>query len=87
MPTYKYRGKPLIYFGATLTHCALYGTSNGTMRFPHDKPPGIATLRTMLRVKMKAIEAARPRSAAGPRAIDCRAGRAYARRSRKRGTP
>ncbi len=52
MPTFKYKGKPLIYLGAAKNHCALYGlvpdaykdelkqyyTSKGTIRFSPDKP-------------------------------------------------
>ncbi|MEX0749863.1 MAG: DUF1801 domain-containing protein, partial [Dehalococcoidia bacterium] len=48
LPAFKYKGRPLVYFGAAKNHCALYGlmtdrkddalarydTSKGTIRFP-----------------------------------------------------
>jgi uncharacterized protein YdhG (YjbR/CyaY superfamily)/dihydrofolate reductase len=53
IPTFKYKGRPLIYFGAAKKHCAIYGMSvmgafeeklqpydrsKGTIRFPAGKP-------------------------------------------------
>ena len=38
MPTFKYRGKPLIYFGAAKKHLAIYGTSAGTKHFTAAEP-------------------------------------------------
>ena len=62
MPTYKYRGKPLMYFGAAKQHLALYGTRDGTVRFPKGEPPTEAYLRELIEVRKAAIEAGtRPR--------------------------
>lgn len=62
IPTYKYRGKPLIYFGAAKQHLALYGTRDGTVRFPKGEPPTEAYLRELIEVRKAAIEAgAKPR--------------------------
>jgi uncharacterized protein YdhG (YjbR/CyaY superfamily) len=62
MPTYKYRGKLLIYFAAAKQHLGLYGTRDGTVRFPHDQPPTEAYLRELIGVRKAAIEAgAKPR--------------------------
>lgn len=57
MPAYKYRGKPLIYFAAAKKHCALYGTVEGTIRFPPGEPPSAQRVRALLMERMKAIEA------------------------------
>lgn len=57
MPTYKYRGKPLIYFGAAKQHLALYGTRDGTVRFPTDQPPAEAYLRELVEVRKAEIDA------------------------------
>ena len=31
IPTFKYKGRPLIYFGAAKKHCALYGSSGSVI--------------------------------------------------------
>ncbi len=69
MPTFKYRGKPLIYFGAAKHHCAIYGTSAGTTRFTPKEPLAEDYVRGLLREKIEAIDTAiaarrkRPRGA------------------------
>jgi uncharacterized protein YdhG (YjbR/CyaY superfamily) len=69
IPGYKYRGRPLAYFGAAKNHCALYAldaslaeqagyqTSKGTIRFPPDAPPPEALIKQLLERRMAAIEA------------------------------
>ncbi len=61
MPTFKYQGRHLIYFAAAKNHCALYGTSQGTIHFPPAKPPTKTLLRQLLRQRMTDIEAAKKR--------------------------
>jgi len=71
MPTYKYRGRPLIGFAAWKQHCAIYGsvdgsrdelaaydTDKGTIRFPPDKPLPEALVKTLLDERRAAIDAA-----------------------------
>jgi uncharacterized protein YdhG (YjbR/CyaY superfamily) len=58
MPTFKYQGRPLIYFAAARNHCALYGTSRGTIRFPPNEPPSAALVRSLVRTRIENIEAA-----------------------------
>jgi uncharacterized protein YdhG (YjbR/CyaY superfamily) len=74
MPAFKYRGRPLIYMGATKKHCALYGisaaidshadelaafdVSKGTIRFAAGKPPSQALVRSLVRQRMREIDAA-----------------------------
>jgi uncharacterized protein YdhG (YjbR/CyaY superfamily) len=77
MPTFKHRGRPLIYFGAAKNHCAIYGpavdafrdelaaydASKGTIRFQPGKPLPAALVKKLLRARIAEIEAA----AAGPK--------------------
>lgn len=71
MPAYKYRGKPLIYFGAAKGHIALYGSnvrllpeeqrvgldhSKGTIRFRPDAPLPAGVLDTILHARMAEID-------------------------------
>jgi uncharacterized protein YdhG (YjbR/CyaY superfamily) len=72
VPTYKYRGRPLIYFGAAKNHCAVYGidtqtfaddlaaydTSKGTVRFPPGEPLPADLLEKLVRTRIAAIDAA-----------------------------
>jgi uncharacterized protein YdhG (YjbR/CyaY superfamily) len=71
MPGYKYKKKPLIYFGAAKNHCAIYGmraegleedlkgyeTSRGALRFSTSKPPPAALVKKMVKARIKEIEA------------------------------
>ncbi|MCC6387666.1 MAG: DUF1801 domain-containing protein [Dehalococcoidia bacterium] len=57
MPTFTYRGRPLIHFAAAKAHCAIYGTSAGTLRFGHAEPPDDAFVRGLVVERMAAIEA------------------------------
>jgi uncharacterized protein YdhG (YjbR/CyaY superfamily) len=61
MPTFKYKGKPLIYFAAAKQHLALYGTVEGTIRFQPDNPPSAARVQALINSRIEAIEAAKPR--------------------------
>ncbi len=56
LPTWKYRGKPLIYFGAAKKHLAIYAVPGGTVRFQPDDPPSDETLRGWIEARMAAIE-------------------------------
>lgn len=67
MPTYKVGGRPLIYFGAAKKHWALYGTREGTVRFPVGKAPDEAYLRGLIEARRGEI---------GPAAVGKRAARA-----------
>ena len=72
IPTYKYRGKPLVYFGAAKKHWGLYGaaadaypevseryeTSKGTIKFPWDEPVPVTIVEMVVRDRMTKIEAA-----------------------------
>jgi uncharacterized protein YdhG (YjbR/CyaY superfamily) len=72
VPTFKYKGRPLVYFAAARKHCAIYGvpidthqeelaaydTAKGTIRFPPDEPFPDALLRSLVRERMATIEAA-----------------------------
>jgi uncharacterized protein YdhG (YjbR/CyaY superfamily) len=72
IPTFKYKGRPLIYFGAAKKHVAIYGginidahkeelqhydTSKGTIRFPPDKPLPASLVKKLVKSQMKEIEA------------------------------
>jgi len=56
MPAFKYQGRPLIYFAAAKNHCAIYGTSQGTIRFPPGEPPSETLVQTLVRARIEAIE-------------------------------
>ena len=58
MPTFKYRGKWLLYFAAAKKHCAIYGTPRGTMRFPPGQPPSRNEVETLLKERMDKIDRA-----------------------------
>jgi uncharacterized protein YdhG (YjbR/CyaY superfamily) len=71
MPTFKYRGKPLVALKASKDHCALhtmgyiptelerelekYDTGKGTIRFPTDKPLPAALVRKV-KIRMAQVE-------------------------------
>ena len=72
IPTFKYKGKPLIYFGAAKNHCAIYGGINieahkdelegydmakGTIRFSPDKPVPAALVKKLVKDRVAEIEA------------------------------
>ncbi len=70
LPAYKYKGRPLIYFGAARNHCAVYAIdtdlhkdelvgfdmSKGTVRFSPDKPLPEALVRELVTAKIEEIE-------------------------------
>lgn len=56
IPTWKYRGKPLIYFGVARKHLAVYGMSDGTVRFQPDSLPSDETLRAWIDARVAAIQ-------------------------------
>ena len=58
MPTFKYRGKRLIYFAAATNHCAIYGTSQGTVRFTAKEPLADSLVKDLVRERIAAIDAA-----------------------------
>ena len=74
MPTFKYRGRRLVYLGAATHHCGVYGmsssiaahaaelsayrTSKGTIQVPIGEPLPEALLRMLLREQVAEIEAA-----------------------------
>ena len=71
VPTYKYRGRPLAYFGAAKNHCALYGFSSegheaelaaygqsgkGTIRFAKGEPLPDALITALVSERKARIE-------------------------------
>ena len=67
VPTFKYRGRPLIYFAAAKKHLALYGTAAGTLRFQPDEPPTETVIHELLTSRKTSIDetATRPRKKKG----------------------
>jgi uncharacterized protein YdhG (YjbR/CyaY superfamily) len=73
LPTFKYRGKPLVALGAGKDHCSLflmgyippeleadlakYDTGKGTVRFPVDKPLPASLVRKVVKARMARVEA------------------------------
>ena len=69
MPAYKYKGKPLIYFGAAKNHCAIYGTraaeleelkgfemSKGSLHFTPERPVPPESVRKLIDARIAEIE-------------------------------
>ena len=70
VPTFKHKGKPLIYFGAAKKHLSVYGpavvahedelagfdTSKGTIRFQPGKPLPAALVKKLVKERMMEIE-------------------------------
>lgn len=76
MPGFKYRGKPLVSYGAWKNHCALYGqtssnltveelqryeTSKGTIRFKATVPLPDELVQRLVNTRVATIEADRQR--------------------------
>ena len=60
---YKLRGKTLVHFGYAKAHYALYGTSEGTTRFPADEPLPLGRVTKIVKARRAAVErATRPAS-------------------------
>ena len=72
MPGYKFKGRPLIHFGAAKNHCAIYGavvadadkdalrgydTSKGTIRFSPERPLPAALVTKLVTARLNDIEA------------------------------
>jgi uncharacterized protein YdhG (YjbR/CyaY superfamily) len=80
LPTFKYRGRPLVYFGAWDEHFALYAldptghereladfdVSGGTLRFSPDRPPPDTLVRALLAERKAAIETEAANRRRGP---------------------
>ena len=71
IPGYTHKGKPLIHFGATKNHCAIYGAavaasdkeqlkgydiSKGTIRFSPDKPLPVELVARLVKARVAEIE-------------------------------
>ena len=67
VPTFKYRGRPLIYIGAAKKHLAVYGPL-GTIRFQPGDPPPASELERRVRTRMAEIDEALDRPRARKRA-------------------
>jgi uncharacterized protein YdhG (YjbR/CyaY superfamily) len=72
IPGYRFKGRPLIHFGAAKNHCAIYGaaiveadkaeleaydTSKGTIRFSPEKPLPDAMIKKFVQTRIGEIEA------------------------------
>lgn len=72
LPTFKYRGKPLVALGAAKEHCSFflmgyipsdlegelkkYDTGKGTIRFPVDKPLPASLVRKVVEARIAQVE-------------------------------
>lgn len=72
LPTFKYRGRPLVALGASKDHCSFYmmgyvppelepdlrtyDTGKGTIRFPADEPLPAALVRKIVEIRMAQVE-------------------------------
>jgi uncharacterized protein YdhG (YjbR/CyaY superfamily) len=77
MPSFKYQGRPLVWFAAFSNHCSLYPmnaslmealqavkgveVSKGTIRFPVDKPLPAALVKRLVKARIAANEGKKPR--------------------------
>jgi len=60
---YTLNGKTLVHFGYAKAHYALYGTSEGTTRFPADEPLPLGRVTKIVKARRAALErATRPAS-------------------------
>jgi uncharacterized protein YdhG (YjbR/CyaY superfamily) len=73
LPTFKYRGKPLVALGAAKDHCSFflmgyippelegelekYDTGKGTIRFAVDKPLPASLVRKVVKARIAQVEA------------------------------
>lgn len=70
LPGFKYNGHPLLYIGAAMKHCALYGSlppgfeeklkdfkrSKGTVQFTPEKPIPAAIVKAIVKAKVEENE-------------------------------
>jgi uncharacterized protein YdhG (YjbR/CyaY superfamily) len=68
IPTYKYRGRPLVYFAAAKGHCALYATSAGTVRFTPAEPLTPERVTALVLERVAAVDQAEQERRAKARA-------------------
>lgn len=73
LPTFRYRGKPLVALGAAKDHCSFflmgyippelegelekYDTGKGTIRFPVDRPLPASLVRKVVKARIAQVEA------------------------------
>ena len=81
MPTFRYRGKPLVALAAAKDHCALhlmgyipkqlkpdleeYDTTKGAIRFSLDKPLPATLVRKVVKVRMAQVDSGKSYRARG----------------------
>lgn len=77
IPAFRLDGKTFVWFGAAANHCAIYGlvgvdkgdladydtSGKGTIRFSPDEPVPAALVRKLVKARLAAIAAAKPRAA------------------------